>query len=275
MTTPDESRHDSIDAALAIWRQGDCVLEGEHWFAHRTESVDHNGNPEIGQPNLAELEVPGFVVLSQTCDIVRKYKDRPYVAVSPLVEVSATHLPEIRKGYWPRYAAISATSTKMLVADLDRVMTIDKQVVSGWVRIPGCADHADARYFSGAIERKFGRFAFPTDFVQFSKKLENRMKEKHDKKSDEGDALRRLVEIRVRAAPSWESPEVELMIWFVANAENVSELRRSGFLETWQKLVTASGRFKKVYCQIATHQELTAQDYLESDQLDLDHLSEG
>ena len=154
-------------------------------------------------------------------------------------------------------------------------MTIDKQVVAGWVRIPGNIDPTDARDFSRAIERKFGRFAFPTEFVQFAKKLENRIKEKHDKKSTEGDALKNLDEIRVHAAPSWESSEVELMIWFIANAENVAELRRSGFLDTWQKLVPASGRYKAVYCQIATHDELTARDYLESDQLDLDHLSDG
>ena len=64
----------SADSALGEWRQGDCVL-GEHWFAHRLDvsfSVTDSGlNAAQGGVDLAEQEVPGFVVVTQTCDIVR------------------------------------------------------------------------------------------------------------------------------------------------------------------------------------------------------------
>jgi hypothetical protein len=35
----------------------------------------------------AESEVFGFMVLTQTCDLVRKSSERPFVEVCPLVEV--------------------------------------------------------------------------------------------------------------------------------------------------------------------------------------------
>lgn len=274
MITADEPKHGLIDAALASWRQGDCVLGTDHWFVHRAGAqVPYGSSGETSE--LRESEVSGFVVLTQSCDIVRSYKDRPYVSVAPLVQVGAEALMEIEKGYRPQFAAIPGVVAKNLVADLDRVMTVDKQVVAGWTRIQGCSNDDEVRSFSRAVGRKHDRFAFPTDFNTFAKKLQNRIKEKHDKQSAEGGALRKLGEIRVRAAPSWGASEVELMFWFVANPEDAIEVRKSGVLPSWLTLVEPSGRFNRVLGQITTHEELTALDYLESDRLDLDHLSDG
>ena len=47
--------------------------------------------------------------------------------------------------------------------------------------------------------------------------LRRRLVEKHNKSSPEGEALRALLEIRVRAAPSWSAQEVELMFWFIGD----------------------------------------------------------
>jgi hypothetical protein len=44
-------------------------------------------------------------------------------------------------------------------------------------------------------------------------------------------------------------------------------------LNSWLKLVPASGRFKAVDGQVVVLQDMTARDYVESDPLDLDHLS--
>lgn len=262
MTPPDDAQNERIDAALANWRQGDCVLEGELWFARRTADA-----------TLEEEEVPGLVVLSQSCDVVRRYKDRPNVAVSPLAQVDDSELLRIAKGYRPQFVAIPGVAARKLVADLDRVMTVDKQIVAAWPRTQGCSNDAEVRSFARAVARKHSRFAFPDDFNRFMGDLQNRIKDKHGRQSDEGDSLRALSEIRVRAAPSWDAQEVELMFWFIAYAENAPDLRRSGILKVWEARIAPSGRFKRVLSQITTHEELTAQDYLESDQLDLDHLS--
>ena len=271
MTTPDEPAHARIDAALAEWRQGDCVLEGEHWFVHRRAA-----DPEAAEGDavtVVETEVPGFVVLTQSCDVVRKYKDRPYVVVSALARVSDKDLDEIIKGRRQQFVAIPGILPRKLVADLDRVMTVDKQVIAAWSRTKGCIDDAEVREFSRAVARKHARFAFPDDFNSFVAQLVGRIREKHGRQSDEGDALRSLEEIRVRAAPSWHDAEVELTFWFIARPGEAADLRKRGWLRTWDARIQPNGRFKRVFAQVTTHEELTAADYLDSDRLDLDHLS--
>jgi len=92
VTSPDDPDAD-IDAILAGWRQGDCVL-GEHWFLHRadpqrplTPQSKEGCDPETGN---TEGEVPGFAVLTQTCDLVRRCAERPYVEIAPLVALNGT-----------------------------------------------------------------------------------------------------------------------------------------------------------------------------------------
>jgi hypothetical protein len=272
VTTAEDEQNAVVDAALAKWRQGDCVLDGEHWFAHRTEPTQTEAEGE--STSLTESEVPGFVIISQSCDVVRKYQDRPYVTVASLAEVSEAELGLIVSGYRPQFAAIPAVKSKHLVADLDRVMTVDKRVVADWTRTRGCTSDEEIRRFSDAVKRKHGRFAFPDDFNKFVGDLHDRLKEKHDKRSDEGDILRSLEQIRVRAAPSWGAQEVELMFWFIAKSEDVTEVRKSGMIQKWEERIQAKDRFKRVFSQLVTYEELRTQDYLESDQLDLDYLSD-
>jgi hypothetical protein len=66
-----------IDAALAVWRQGDCVL-GDHWFLFRAgPDLADTGESAIDAAGACEEPVPGFAVLTQTCDLVRSCADRP------------------------------------------------------------------------------------------------------------------------------------------------------------------------------------------------------
>jgi hypothetical protein len=267
-----------VDTALKEWSQGDCVL-GEQWFVHRFSAqcplTDISRDALGDESDLVESEVMGFTVVTQTCDIVRSCTSRPFIEVVPLVEVDERNLYDVRRGRRPQYAFIPALAEKSLVADLDRVMTLEKAVAMQWERIPGCSMDWERRALGLALARKRIRFAFPDDFTRFSKKLQSRLQEKHDKSSDEGDALRALREIRVRASPSWEALEIELMFWFIRN-ENEPNFKGMGWHELlgkWLDLVPESGRFHLVEGQITTMENLSAKDYTESDPLDLDHLS--
>lgn len=274
----DDEKRDSVDAALRHWRQGDCVV-GEQWFVHRlapdiplTEEAVDAAKQGV---DLAEAEVRGFLVVSQTCDVVRLCVDRPYVEVVPLVEVDAGELRTIERGRRPRYAFVPGLKDSNLVGDLDRVMTVEKAVVAGWERIAGCTMDEERRNFAQALARKRTRFAFPDDFTSFASKLQSRMQDKHDKQSDEGEALRALREIRVRAAPSWDDDPVDVVFWFIRNEDEPDFKGQSWdkLLESWLKLVPATGRFSPVNGVVMTLDDLKARDYVESDSLDLDHLS--
>jgi hypothetical protein len=273
-----DPQYQAVDAALQEWRQGDCVL-GEQWFMYRFDPelpLTKESTAVAGEGgDLAESAVEGFVVLTQTCDIVRKNTERPFIEVAPIVEVSEQVVHEIARGRRPLYAVIPTLRAQRLVADLDRTMTVEKAVVAKWPRTAGCRTDEEARRFSLALTRKRARFAFPDDFTAFTGKLQSRLQERHDRQSDEGRALRALREIRVRAAPSWDAVEVELTFWFIRedDASDFEGKSWSDLLEVWLQLIPISGRFRPVQGVVIMLEDLTAKDYVESDPLDLDHLS--
>ncbi len=267
-----------VDAAMREWRQGDCSL-GEHWFVHR---IDPDGPVTTAAReaaalgvDLVEKPVAGVVVLTQTCDIVRSCGERPYVEVAPLVEVDEARLHEVERGRRPGYAFVPGVADRQLVADLDRVMTLEKPVVAGWTRVSGCSSDDAARRFAWALARKRSRFAYPDDFTRFAGKLQDRLKKKHDKGSDEGRALAGLDEIRVQASPSWNAEQVELMFWFIRGPDDPEFESETwpDLLERWLGLVPGANRFGPVYGQICSLDDLSATDLRCSDLLDLDLLS--
>ncbi|MEA5488518.1 MULTISPECIES: hypothetical protein [Pseudanabaena] len=267
----------AVDFALRDWSQGDCVI-GEQWFVFRfnpqcpltPESID------VAQEDadLTESKVKGLVVVTQTCDIVRSCKERPFVEVVPLVEVGTQLLSEIKRIRRPRYAYIPGVEEFNLVADLDLVMTVEKGVVAQWNRKLGCPTDDDVRSFGQALARKRSRFAFPDDFNDFAKKLQTRLRDKHSKATDEGEALRALREIRVRAEPSWSDSQVHLLFWFIRHEDQIQfkGIEWNQLLKQWLKLIPDTGRFY-VDGLVVALEDMTAKDYIESDSLDLDHLS--
>jgi hypothetical protein len=109
-----------IDAALSKWSQGDCTTAargracaiGDHWFIVRfypqralTPSSQDVAETDA-DTDLAESAVSGFVVVTQTCDLVRSCADQ----ISPLVEVDAERLVEIKRLKRPNYAYIAGVA---------------------------------------------------------------------------------------------------------------------------------------------------------------------
>lgn len=278
MSPSDEATQAAIDRALRDWRQGDCVL-GEEYFLFRID-IERPLTPEAASAaeegaDAAEAEVRGLMVATQSCDIVRPCGDRPFLEVCPLVEVEDRVMEEIRRGRRPGHAYIPGVADRGLVADLDRVMTVEKAVVARWDRIPGCRTDDERRGLARALARKRVRVAFPDDYVELAKPLVRRMSRKHDKGSDEGRALRALREIRVRVAPSWEADEIEVTFYFIRHEgePDYEGLEWDHWLKRWLDLVPENGRFRPIQGAVVTLEDLTAREYVESDPLDLDHLS--
>lgn len=277
----------SIDAKLAEWRQGDLAL-GEAVFIHAADprAALTNGIPEMAGDDLAIVETlfDGVVVVTQTCDIRRHCVERPFVEVSPLVAVNnleeGIRIDCVRKGSHPRYLFVPAIADRGLVGDLDRTMTIEKSVLAGWARTPGCADGAERQSIAAALARKRARFAFPNDFNARVAKLANRIKKKHGNDSDEGHILDGIREIRVAASPDWDATEVTLMFWFLCeqgpsdDTSIMNHMKVEGQVAKWLDLVPAGGRFVQVKGTACALQDMTAAEYVASDRLDLDHLSQ-
>lgn len=277
---PDSDEVKRIDAALQEWRQGDIALD-ESWFVHvgdpsvpLTEAAAQVDDTEI---QALTSDVRGLVVVTQTCDVVRNCVVRPYIEVAPLVQISEDDFRTVKRGRRPAHAMLPAVEKDLLVADLDRVMTVEKSIVAKWTRTPGYTLDADGRCFAQALARKRVRFAFPDDFTTLMKKLQGRLTCKHDKSTDEGCALRVLREIRVHAAPSWDASQVNVFFWFVRNDADAERFGKSWaeLLIDWLKLIPSAGRFSSIEGQVVTLRDLTAEDYVDSDPIDLDHLTTG
>lgn len=249
------------DAALAVWRQGDCVV-GDQWFVFRQSSAEDG---------LVEEPVPGLVVVSQTCDVVRRASERPFVEVAPLVKVPTEQLHGIKRGRMLRYAFVPGAADHALVADLERAMTVHKDVAARWTRTEGCRSDLEARRFAEMLARKRQRFAFPDDFTELVRPLQERFRSKHDKATPEGEAVQALLEIRVQARPSWSANPVEVDFFLICAEPSKPSIRR--FRSAWLDLVKPTPRYQGIDFMAVTLDELTAAQYVASDPLDLEYLS--
>ncbi|NQW46868.1 MAG: hypothetical protein HQ464_03760 [Planctomycetes bacterium] len=240
-----------------------------------TDAADAADVDEGGGVEIVTSDTKGLMVVTQTCDIRRDCFDRPYIEVCPLISVDKSKLDEIKNLRRPSYASLEVLSARCLVADLDRVMTVEKAVLAAWDRTPGCKDDAEAMKLARALARKRDRFAFPTEFSTFVEKLLDRITDKHNRNSPEGEALRSLSQIRVSADPSWKELPATPTFWFVRK-ENDTTLTgefAAEMLERWLLLMPATESFLEPVGQLTRLSEMKADEYLASVRLDLDHLS--
>ncbi len=192
-----------------------------------------------------------------------------------MVAVDERVLKESARGHRPRYLFVPGVAHHGLVGDLDRVMTVEKAVLASWSRAPGCISEEDTTRLAQALARHKARFAFPDDFGEVVDKLQDRLTEKHDKRSAEGEALRNLREIRVAATPSWDAEAIDLFFLFVPNDDerNFEGKSWDQFLVKWLELVQPQGRYRTVDGLVLALGDMNAREYVSSVQLDLDYVT--
>jgi hypothetical protein len=286
MTAANPSRP-SIDAKLQHWQQGDVILNAPLAFIHyanlaepvspeakaKASALSASADP-LPQSTVLESDVKGFVVLTQTCDIVRSAEQRPYVEIAPLVEVSVEYLEAVRDLRRSAFVYIPGLVEKRLVGGLDRVMTIEKSVLVALPREPGLHTDADIRAFGRALARKRSRFAFPNSFVDFVRPLQKRMVARYGKTSEEGQHASALREIRVTASPSWRAAPSDIFFWFIKQREPDTP-QWPKWQQQWLGLMTPTDTYQHIDGVVAHLEDITALDYTTSEHLDLDQLSGG
>ena len=286
---PGESLRDRIQQ----WNQGDCVLEALPFFwgfdqGQPLTDLSHQqaeGSASLLGVALGAAEVAGLVVVSQTCDLVRKLEDRPYAQVAPLVQVGEAELELVRLRMRPRFVYLPTLATRGLVGDLDRILTVEKAFLATWKRHPGFKDELQRRSFAESLRRYYNRPAFPKAFVDALKKLDAWFHDKHDRTPDPpkkgpapfhpGACLRALAMVLVRPRPSWDAPafHVDFILVQQPGAGGIPA-------EDWETFRHACIGKVLLPPEITAHWSdmplghLPAKLYLESDLLDLDYLSD-
>jgi hypothetical protein len=280
-----------IDKCLASWRQGDVVRGDEPLqFIHlanlrspntpEAEELAAGQTPDSDGLDMVSVDVLGLVVLTQTYDLVRSCRDRPYVEVCPLVEILDNQAAAlVRLGRRPRFAALPALSNgnNNLVADLDRVMTIEKGALALMVerRERGVGTESEARIFAEFLGLKRTRPALPNEFATAVNRMRNRIVNKHSVKSPEGEFLRAVREIRVRGIPDWDAEVIEVEFIFVFDQRKNIPKDAEEWIGQLISSVETNDRIAAVGGRSVGLDQLSAAAYLESCRLDLDHLSWG
>jgi hypothetical protein len=183
-----------INLKLKKWRQGDVILGLDlpflHVFDAHSPITDLSRQEVADEPPKAEdvdfrsvgATVAGFVVITQTCDIVRGCEKRQYIELVPLVQVDEDTYNLIKADRVPRFAFLRPLEPEKLVADLDRVMTVEKSLLAripDHARLLGCETDEEQNQFVRALVRKRSRFAFPEPFVKAMRAIQDRVQEKH------------------------------------------------------------------------------------------------
>ena len=274
-----------LDATIGTWRQGDVILDDAPPFVFladlarplTTSSEEQAAETDDGSLDVVATEEVGLAVVSQTCDLVRSCADRPFAEVSPVVELSQEAYAQVEKGRRPQFFALGSLKDKRLAVDLDRTMTIEKAVLvpSTGKKHSGVTSEPEARAFADAAARKRNRAAFPDDFASAMEPVRRRILEKHGKASSEGRFLAGIQEMRVAAIPSWAGQEVQIAVLFIYDRvqeipEGIDELINA-LLARFNK----SDRYPEIEGRAVALESLPARDYLGSDRLDLEHLSQA
>lgn len=274
----------SLELLLQDWQQGDVFFPDDLPFFHLASVAEPLTleAKEAAAPDASEdwllfvpVKVPGLVIVTQTCDIVRAPEDRPYLEVAPLRALTTDVMNEVRRGERPQFAALPGLGATDLAADLDRVMTIEKSVllaIDPHQKVRGCPTDEAAANFGLALARKRSRFAFPDDFSASLARIQKRIRQKHAKGSSEGQLYEACREIRARARPNWTNPS-SVELWFLFDAEARIPGDADDILEALAERFTPTGVFKEIALVAAALDAISAKLYLESYPLDLDHLS--
>ena len=277
------------------WSQGDCVLgalpilwgfDKECPLTDTTREQAEDSEPILGV-SIGGDEVAGLVVISQTCDIVRRASERPFVQVAPLVERSEEEMELIRLRMKPRFGFLPTLAERRLVADLDRVLTIEKAFLAKWERIPAFRDEIQRLSFTETIRRYYNRPAIPEPFVNAVRKLSAWFHEKHDRVPDPprkgpvvpfhpGACLRALAMLLVRVNPSWDAPafHVDFILVRKSDEDGIPASAWEEFKGACQAKVMLPSSMTSRWEDVSLD-ALPAKLYLECNILDLDYLSDG
>lgn len=314
---PDGGLAKRVHDAVQQWQQGDVIVPG---FSAHVADPERPLTPEsaqLGGTGLHDVftQYEAMAVVTQTCDVVRGVTvatgGRPLVQVSPVVRLTGQRLIDAQRGRVPRYAAVPGYAEDALV-DLDMCTTVEKTVLAGSKRVPGCPDDDSLMAFGLAVARHRARFAFPNHMDRAMAKLRQRMTDRADKNSPAGRRVEEVLEIRATATPSWGADSIAVELVFLVDdaalpavdlddevserirdflsqdrteAEVAAALERDGvtdadrsvlwmaLAEIWTRLVRTDGALTAVSGVAESEASYTRARQNRSVRLDLDHLS--
>lgn len=271
------------------WQQGDTIKVDGLPFMYMSdlrnplmpatkEFLDNEGQSTSENPYAAiAFDVEGFVVISQTCDLIRDFADVPTVQLATIEKVSPEKLANAKKRTIIRYLFLPALESKSLVANLDQIFTAEKALllgVSSEHRMPGVRTDGEAQVLSESIARKFNRFAFPEEFTEALDKFRDFVIGKHHKASDNGKVLQSIAEIRVASSKGWADKDSEIHFLFLFENQSDITAKCEISIDDLMKRFVVNESFPVIPAhRCATFEDITADAFRRSQILDLNFVS--
>lgn len=265
---------DPRDEPLLEWKQGDFALNvGGFLFANTSASGEHFDAEED------ESNIVGLIVISQTCDIVRRTGGRHFVSVCALTKRPDTEVREVMSGRRPYFAVVENTG-ETVFADLRKVMSVSKDLVRTWERKEGFEAETGRVKFANSLERKFGQFAFPDDFDRAMHDFKQRVWKRHDKTNSlPGKVYRSLLQIRFKCEPDWDSQNKKIRVLAILREPQLREATREEIAEELETSLSKvvlpedySWSNNDLKFILSTAKNLNAADFLGSRRADFDFL---
>ena len=113
----------------------------------------------------------------------------------------------------------------------------------------------------------------PREAVGRKESWRKRAIERHGKDNPEGEFLRAIREIRVIASPDWQAEEIDVELLFVFESVGVIPEDGDDQVAALVARVVPDGRYASLGGRAVALDALTAAAYVNSDRLDLEHLS--
>jgi hypothetical protein len=171
---------------------------------------------ELSRTESAEVNLQsGFVVVTQTCDLVRVGSS---LQVASAERLTPDEIAKFGARKSPRYFCLEDD----LFADFDFLITVQCDSIARFALTD--LSLSDERAFRQAVARKFGRIAAPTHVVESLRSFRKYFIDKSKKPdSAPGRMLGRIGEIRIAVEPDWseDSEKESIHIYLLLDAEDV------------------------------------------------------
>lgn len=267
-----------LRAALRPWRQGDYTLSNNDF---PVAFLNENGVLETEWDT-----VRGWVVVSQTCDIVNvaDIQDgvvKDVVVIAPIVEASSEKFVEdVRAGTTTVGAILENAELPSDIVDLRFLASVRKTTLAKMERIEGFTSDRTRDAFVNALERRYGRFAFPDDLSNGPIiTIRNRAKAMRKKQgSDINLVYRSLRSIRVSADPDFDTVGAKIQFLLVLEDKPLVEPKAiveelEGQAKTSRFNWPASFEKQEPFFRVVTMDGISAREWDGSRHVDLDFIS--
>lgn len=194
----------------------DELVQGS-WL--RGKTISALINKEFGEDQDSSND--GIVILSQTCDVLSKSKER--VIVAPVRVAGKELFANASRGKTPLFIPISERDSRdaFRVIDLMYCFSIPKSNISQGIthrELVNVEDATDVMQFSNRLARLFTRFPFPDEIHDFLKKLQDKVRSKSGKtNSPLGAALECVKYIRISCS-DWNSKHRHIAFFFIIDS---------------------------------------------------------